>query len=94
MSPSTPSLVLDTRPMAAPNRHALVTWTFDQMQANTTMELLSDHDPQPLQRQFEADKSGLFSWEYLESGPEVWRIAITKRKGQHGVSHCCGACGG
>lgn len=94
MSPTTPSLQLDTRPMAAPNRNALVTWTFDQMQANTTMELLSDHDPQPLQRQFEADKAGLFSWEYLESGPALWRIAITKRKGQHGVHHCCGACGG
>ena len=94
MPPSTPSMQLDTRPMALLSRHALVTWTFDQMQANTTMELLSDHDPLPLQRQFEADKAGLFSWEYLESGPEVWRIAITKRKGQHGVSHCCGACGG
>ena len=73
MSPSTPSIQVDTRPMAPLNRHALVTWTFDQ---------------------FEADKSGLFSWEYLDSGPEVWRIALTKRKGQHGVSHCCGACGG
>ena len=94
MPPSTPSMQLDTRPMAPLSRHALVTWTFDQMQANTTMELLSDHDPLPLQRQFEADKAGLFSGEYLESGPEVWRIAINKRKGQHGVSHCCGACGG
>ncbi len=94
MSPSPSVIQVDTRPMSAANRPALVTWAFDQMDANMTMELLSDHDPQLLQRQFETDKVGLFSWEVLESGPEVWRIAVTKRKGQHGVSHCCGACGG
>lgn len=94
MSTPPASVQLDTRPMAPLNRHALVTWTFDQLEPNMAMELLSDHDPQALHGQFTADKAGLFSWEYLESGPDVWRIAITKRKGQHGVSHCCGACGG
>ena len=29
-----------------------------------------------------------------DNDPEVWRVAVTKLKGKHGVTSCCGACGG
>ena len=38
--------------------------------------LVNDHDPKPLYYQFEAEHKGDFTWEYLESGPEVWRVDI------------------
>ena len=38
--------------------------------------LVNDHDPKPLRYQFEAEHAGQFTWEYLESGPEVWRVRI------------------
>lgn len=85
---------VDTRPMAPKDRRSLVFWTFDHLDANVTMELLNDHDPATLRSQFELEKPNLFSWAILENGPEVWRVAITKLKGKHGVDHCCGACGG
>lgn len=37
---------------------------------------LNDHDPKPLYYQFEAEHAGQFTWEYLEQGPEVWRVRI------------------
>jgi hypothetical protein len=28
--------------------------------------------------QFAAERTGAFTWEYLEQGPEVWRVEIGK----------------
>lgn len=94
MTQVTQAVQVDTRPMASKDRRTLVFWTFDQLGVDMTMELVNDHDPVTLRSQFELEKPNLFSWEPLESGPEVWRVAVTKLKGKHGVDHCCGACGG
>lgn len=94
MTQVTQAVEVDTRPMADKDRRMLVFWTFDQLGVDMTMELVNDHDPVTLRSQFELEKPNLFSWEYLESGPAVWRVAVTKLKGKHGVDHCCGACGG
>ena len=40
---------------------------------------MNDHDPKPLRYQFEAELPGTFTWEYLEEGPEAWRVRIGKR---------------
>jgi uncharacterized protein (DUF2249 family) len=40
---------------------------------------VNDHDPFPLRYQFEATRTGQFSWDYLEAGPVVWRVAIGKK---------------
>ena len=94
MTQATNAIQVDTRPMDPKRRRTLVFWTFDQLGVDMRMELVNDHDPLTLRSQFELEKPNLFSWEYLESGPEVWRVAVTKVKGKHGVDHCCGACGG
>ena len=39
--------------------------------------LVNDHDPKPLYYQF-AERAGAFTWQPLEEGPEVCRIAIGK----------------
>ena len=94
MTQTTQAVEVDTRPMASKDRRTLVFWTFDQLEVDMTMELINDHEPTTLRSQFELEKPNLFTWETLESGPEVWRVAVTKLKGKHGVDHCCGACGG
>jgi uncharacterized protein (DUF2249 family) len=38
--------------------------------------LVNDHDPKPLRYQFEAEHAGEFTWDAVESGPEVWRVRI------------------
>lgn len=94
MTQTAQAFQVDTRPMAPKDRRTLVFGSFDQLGVNTTMEIVNDHDPVTLRSQFELEKPNLFSWEYLESGPAVWRVAVTKVKGKHGVDTCCGGCGG
>lgn len=88
---SHPTLI-DVRHIMPRERHPLIFSTFAQLPAGQAMELVNDHDPKPLYYQFQAELPNGFRWDYLESGPEVWRVAITKNAPAH--SPCCGSCGG
>jgi uncharacterized protein (DUF2249 family) len=92
---SAPSV--DLRNIAPRERHALVFSTFKSLPPGAAMELINDHNPQPLLGQFESGLYGGFSWTVVESGPEQWRVQIAKpadSKPVHGVNSCCGSCGG
>jgi len=67
---------LDVRTEPPARRHALIFDTFERLAAGREFELVNDHDPKPLYYQLEAEQTGRFSWEYLEQGPEVWRVRI------------------
>lgn len=90
---STTTQTVDVRDIAPRQRHPLIFSTFAGLAEGTAMELVNDHDPKPLYYQFEAELRGHFEWDYLERGPEVWRVAITKRARPHGQGDCCGHCG-
>jgi uncharacterized protein (DUF2249 family) len=66
--------LLDVR--EEPPIHARIFETFDAPEPGRTFELVNDHDPKPLYYQFAAEHAGAFSWDYLEQGPEVWRVRI------------------
>ena len=51
---------------------------FDALQAGQTLQLVNDHDPRPLRFQLDDRAFGQFEWAALESGPEVWRVQITR----------------
>jgi uncharacterized protein (DUF2249 family) len=59
-------------------RHPLIFSTFDGLQTGEAFILVNDHDPKPLYYQFLHEREGLFTWEYLEEGPERWRVKISK----------------
>lgn len=40
--------------------------------------LVNDHDPKPLFYQFQAERTGEFTWEYELQGPKEWRVRIGK----------------
>jgi uncharacterized protein (DUF2249 family) len=71
------TFLVDVRTIAPRERHPLIFQTFRGLRPGQTMELVNDHDPRPLYHQFAAEVPGGFSWEYLEQGPETWRVAIT-----------------
>ena len=48
------------------------------MASDLSFVLVNDHDPKPLFYQFQAERAGQFEWNYLESGPTVWRVEIRK----------------
>jgi uncharacterized protein (DUF2249 family)/hemerythrin-like domain-containing protein len=71
---------LDVREMPAQIRHSSIFNTFRSLKPGSVFVLINDHDPKPLKYQFEAEHSGEFSWKYLTTGPEVWRVQIGKVK--------------
>jgi len=71
-----PDTVLDVRSAAPAHRHELIFDTFAALPAGEGFELVNDHDPKPLYYQLEAEQTGRFSWQYLEQGPEAWRVRI------------------
>jgi len=60
-------------------KHPVIFQTFDSLSSGEIMELSNDHDPRPLQYQFMMERRDQFTWEYLEEGPAVWRVAIGKK---------------
>ena len=85
---------LDVRPLAPRERHPLIFSTFGALAAGQSMELINDHDPKPLYYQFQAELPGTFNWDYLEQGPDTWRVAITRLAQGPATAPCCGSCGG
>lgn len=85
---------VDVRRIAPRERHPLIFSTFRGLAAGQSMELVNDHDPLPLQDRFQAELPGQFAWDTLESGPDTWRVGITRLAGSHGDGRCCGSCGG
>ncbi|MBV6305981.1 DUF2249 domain-containing protein [Candidimonas humi] len=70
--------VVDVRTLIPPQRHAKIFQLVGQLQPGKSFILVNDHDPKPLYYQLEAEHPKQFSWEYLERGPQVWRVEIGK----------------
>jgi uncharacterized protein (DUF2249 family) len=73
---------LDVRRFPHGQRHDVIFTTFDALADGAGFVLVNDHDPKPLRYQFEAQHAGGFSWDYLETGPELWRVRIARLAGQ------------
>ncbi len=69
---------LDVRPIPPRDKHSTIFSTFDALATGESFVLINDHDPRPLRYQFDAEHPGSFGWQYLEQGPEVWRVEISK----------------
>lgn len=69
---------IDIRSVPRPQRHPLIFAKFDLLPVGGSFRLLNDHDPVPLSQQFESLRHGQAAWEYLERGPNIFRIKITR----------------
>ena len=67
---------LDVRALPHGRRHEQIFATYEALAPGDAFVLVNDHDPKPLYYQFAAEYTGEFSWEYLETGPERWRVRI------------------
>ena len=73
--------ILDVRVIPPREKHPTIFQTFASLNPGESFVLVNDHDPRPLRFQFEAQHPGTFGWEYLETGPEVWRVQISRTAG-------------
>lgn len=71
-----PQTTIDVRTIVPRERHPLIFRTFEGLQPGEGFELVNDHDPKPLYYQFQAELGPTFEWQYLEQGPEGWRVRI------------------
>lgn len=70
---------LDIRPVIPREKHPTIFSTFDALPEGETFQLINHHDPMPLYYQFQAERTNQFEWNYIEKGPEVWRVNISKK---------------
>jgi uncharacterized protein (DUF2249 family) len=61
------------------DRKAHVLAAFDALEAGQSLVVVNDHLPNGLHRHFEQRRPGAFEWALVEAGPEVFRVAISKR---------------
>ena len=67
---------LDVRTLVPAQRHQIIFEKYNALAPGEGYVLVNDHDPKPLYYQFAAEHEGDFTWEYVEQGPEVWRVDI------------------
>ncbi|MDR9808462.1 DUF2249 domain-containing protein [Rhizobium hidalgonense] len=80
---------IDVRILPPAQRHPMIFGTLHSLTPGNSLLITSDHEPRPLQYQLETGLPGKFSWEYLEQGPDVWRVEITRLDA--GCDCCCGS---
>lgn len=59
-------------------KHPTIFRHFDDLKGGEAFQILNDHDPKPLYYQLIAERGNVFTWEYLEKGPQWWRVQIRK----------------
>ncbi len=78
MNTASPENVLDVRVLQPKQKHPSVFARFDELSDGESLTIYNDHDPKPLYYQLLAERGKIFSWEYLEQGPQSWKIKVTK----------------
>jgi len=73
--------VLDVTALEPRLKHSTIFDRFDELISGETLTLHNDHDPRPLYYELKAERGDIFNWEYVENGPETWKIRITKNAG-------------
>jgi uncharacterized protein (DUF2249 family) len=70
---------LDARVVPHAIRHATIFGALDSVRPGGGLVLVAPHDPLPMLAQLEQRQPGAFAVEYLERGPEAWRLQLTRR---------------
>jgi uncharacterized protein (DUF2249 family) len=70
--------VLDARTIPPAIRHAAIFGALDSLTGGAALALVAPHDPLPLLDQARARYGEGLSVEYLERGPEAWRIRLQR----------------
>lgn len=60
-------------------KHPTIFQVFDSLIEGESLIIHNDHDPKPVYYQLLAERGDIFTWQYLENGPEVWRVRIIKK---------------
>ncbi|QDK44836.1 hemerythrin [Bdellovibrio sp. ZAP7] len=82
--------IIEAQKISPQQRHSFIVESFDNLEGGDAIVIVNNHDPLPLLRFFEQNRASEFKQEYIQSGPGVWKVRLTKNKKEG----CCGFCGG
>lgn len=73
-------VMLDVRPVEPKDRFETIMGAYHSLVTGVTLELVVDHDPECMYYTLRATQGEeTFTFDYLEKGPEVWRVEVTRR---------------
>ena len=67
-------------------KHPAIFKKFDEISEGESFVIFNDHDPKPLYYQLVGERGNIFSWEYIENGPNNWLVKIQKNNATKEVS--------
>lgn len=70
--------ILDVTLLEPRMKHPTIFQRFDALLPGENLIIHNDHDPKPLYYQMMGELGNIFQWEYLEQGPEWWKVKLTK----------------
>lgn len=76
---------LDARAIPHAIRHSTILGAIDGLAAGDGLVLVAPHDPTRLLAQIEDRAPGAFAIEYLQRGPDAWRLSLVRADG--GLGH-------
>lgn len=79
MSEIQANYLLDVRSIIPRERHPRIFAILDALSGGESLILTNDHAPEPLRSHLTLTRPNQFEWEYLEDGPQVWRVRIVRR---------------
>lgn len=69
---------IDVREIDPQHRHARVIGQVTSLVPGEVVVVAAPHAPERLLTEIDTDVQGDFSFEYLQRGPDLWRVAITR----------------
>lgn len=81
---------LDVTQIIPKLKHSTIFEYFDALDAGEGFIIDNDHDPKPLYYELLGERGNIFTWEYLEQGPEWWRVRIAKKEKKSGNTETIG----
>lgn len=80
---------IDVRTLPPYERHPRIFSVLAALKPGQSFAIVSDHEPRPLQYQIQARFPDLFDWTYVERGPQIWRVLISRAGSS--CECCCGS---
>lgn len=71
--------ILNVTLLEPKQKHPTIFVRYDELREGESLTIHNDHDPKPLYYQLLGERGNAFTWEYLEEGPEWWKVRIRKR---------------
>lgn len=69
---------VDVRTLPPREKHPTILRLLDELPVGGTLSIVNDHDPVPLRTLLQRLGGDAFGWEYVEQGPQVWRVELRK----------------